>query len=174
MDEDDGIQRLSVALDRTLVFLDRPEVGEQLLVLAAVLVASWILAWVAWRLLDVLRRRRVRRRLGDPAAPVPPDSIPIRLTRSITAPVIGIALATVTQRQLEAAGHVTGLLSELISVFVVLFVAELIMAMVVVPLDPREAVRYRRRFFKPLMWIVVGLMVLDHITDLRALARAGR
>ncbi len=172
MTEDDGIQQLSVALDRTLVFLDRPEVGEQLLVLAGVLVTSWILAWVVWRSIDLLRRRRVRRRSGDLRAPVPPDPMPVRLTRSVTAPVIGVVLATAAQRQLEAAGRVTGLLSELISVFVVLFVAELVMALVVVPLDPRQAVRYRRRFFKPLMWIVVGLMVLDHITDLRALARA--
>lgn len=172
MTDEDGIHQLSVIVDRTLVFLDRPEVGEQLLVLAGVLIASRIISWTVWRLVDVVRVRRLRKRTGDDDATLDIDRIPVRLLRSITAPLIGIGLATIAQQQLAAAGRVTGLLHELISVFVVLFAAELIMAMIIVPLDDEEATRYRRRFFKPLMWIVVGLMILDHITDLRSLARA--
>ncbi len=172
MRDEDGIHQISVIVDRTLVFLDRPEVGEQLLVLIGILIASRIISWSSWRSADRLRLRRLRRKSGDPETVLPPARIPARLLRSVTAPVIGTGLAILAQQQLAAAGRVTGLFNELISVFVVLFVGELVMAMIIVPLDPREAVRYRRRFFKPLMWIVVGLMVLDHIADLGTLASA--
>ena len=172
MRDEDGIHQINVIIDRTLVFLDRPEVGEQLLILVGILIVSRGISWTGWRLVDNLRRRRLRKRTGDGEATLPLDRIPVRLLRSVTAPVIGTGLALAAQQQLAAAGRVTGLLSELISVFVVLFVGELVMAMLIVPLDPHEATRYRRRFFKPLMWIVVGLMVLDHITDLGTLASA--
>lgn len=172
MTDDDGIYQVGVIVDRALVFVNRPEVGEQLLVLAAVLIASRMVSWAGWRGLDALRQRRLRRRTGDAEATLPLDRIPVRLMRSVTAPIIGTGLAVSAQQQLAAAGRVTGLLNELISVFVVLFAGELIMAVIIVPLDAREAVRYRRRFFKPLMWIVIGLMVLDHITDIGTLAGA--
>ncbi len=42
MNNDDGIEQLTVVVDRALVFLGRPEVSEQLLVLIGILVLSRI------------------------------------------------------------------------------------------------------------------------------------
>lgn len=173
MGDQDGIDQLGVVFDRTVVFLGRPEVGEQLLVLLAVLAVSWIVSWLSWRVIDGLRRRWARRRARSVAGIDPgPGSLPLQLVRSLTAPILGIVLATGASAAMRDAGRVTGLLEALISVFVVLFVGEIVMTVLVSGLPAAEARRYRRRFFRPLMWIVVGLMVLDHVADLRRLSSA--
>lgn len=172
MTDQDGIDQLGVVVDRTIVFLGRPEVIEQLVVLAAVLLVSRAVARSFWWLIDRLRWRRVRRRLGPGAAMADRASLPVELLRSITAPLLGILLARVAIEVLTEAGRVTGLLDELIVVFVVLLVGEMVMTVVTAGIPAGEARRFRRRFFRPLMWIVVGLMVLDHLTDLGSLRRA--
>ena len=173
MSNDDGIEQLAVILDRALVFLGRPEVTEQLLVLLGILVLSRLISRVVWSLLDRLRRRRRRKRMyGRAARASGPMSLPFQALESITAPALGIGMAGIALDAMDRAGRVTGLLRELIIVFVVLLCSELIMTVLVIGLDQVEARRYRRRFFRPLMWIVVGLMILDHLADVRRLASA--
>lgn len=173
MNDDDGIDRLTVIIDRALVFLERPEVSEQLLVLLGILVLSRLVSRGVWWGVARLRLRRRRQRTGnDRLQTDAPGRLPVQLMESVSAPLLGIGMASVASNGLSEAGHVTGLLDELVSVFVVLLAAELIMTVLVVGLETGEARRYRRRFFKPLMWIVVGLMVLDHLADLGGLARA--
>ena len=172
MTDDDGIEQLTVVLDRALVFLGRPEVSEQLLVLLGILVLSRLVSHAGWSLVGCWRRWRARRRVGGGPVLMPPSRLPLDVLESISAPVIGIGMALIALDAMERAGRVTGLLDELIVVFVVLLVSELVMTAASLGLDPAEARRYRRRFFKPLMWIVVGLMILDHVADVGRLARA--
>ncbi len=174
MNSDDGIDQVAVIVDRALVFLDRPEVSEQILVLLGVLVVSRLVSRGVWWIVDRFRLRRARARFdeGSPPPRTGARQLPVQVVRSASAPLLGIAMATAAIDGLSRAGRVTGLLNELISVFVVLLVAELLMTVLVIGLEPTEARRYRWRFFKPLMWIVVGLMILDHLADLGRLARA--
>lgn len=172
MGEADGVDHATVIIDRALVFLDRPEVVEQLLVLAGVLVVSAVVSRTVWWVLDKIKARfrpggRLERFVATGLT-----GVMFQIVRSSSAPLLGIVLATVAKRELEEAGRVTGLLGELVSVFVVLFAAEIIMTALVGGLDPAEARRYRRRFFRPLLVIIVGLMVLNHLADLGQLARA--
>jgi small-conductance mechanosensitive channel len=172
MTDEDGVAQLTVIVDRAFVFLSRPQVIEQLIVLGAILVASRVISRLLWWIVDWWRSRLsttgvVARRLGSGLT-----GVAFRMVRAASAPVFGIVLATLVQRELESAGHVTGLLSELVSVFVVLLAAEVLMTALVGGLDPAEGRRYRRRFFKPLVVIIVGLMVLNHLADLGELSRA--
>jgi small-conductance mechanosensitive channel len=173
MNSDDGIEQLNVIVDRALVFLGRPEVSEQLIVLLVVLVVSRVVSRGTWSVIGRLRRRRLRKQMGDRSLTTAgPASLPVRALESISAPLLGIGLATLALEAMNRAGRVTGLLKELIIVFVVLLCLELIMTVLVAGLDESQARRYRRRFFKPLMWIVVGLMILNHVADVRRLANA--
>ena len=173
MDNDDGIEQLTVVVDRALVFLGRPEVSEQLLVLIGILVLSRLISHTGWSLIGRFRLRRARKRAGDPTlTTVASRWLPVDVMESISAPLIGIGRAVLALDAMERAGRVTGLLNELIVVFVVLLCSELVMTVASIGLDPREARRYRRRFFKPLMWIVIGLMILDHVADVGRLARS--
>jgi potassium efflux system protein len=172
MTEEDSVEQLTIAVDRAFVFLSRPEVVEQLMVLGVVLVASRVISRVIWWTIDwwlagLRPTGIIARRLSCGLT-----GVVFRVIRSASAPILGIVLAIVVQRELEEAGRVTGLLSELVSVFVVLLAAEVVMTALVGGLDPAEERRYRRRFFKPLIVIVVGLMVLDQLADLGQLSRA--
>ncbi len=169
---DDGLDQVTVIFDRTIVFLGRPEVVEQLLVLLAILLVSRVVSKAVWWLIDRLRLRRERRRLGPVVSRPGRGSLPLELMRSVSAPVLGIVLARLALEALTEAGRVTGLLDELIVVFVVLLVGEVVMTILTAGLPVAEARRFRRRFFRPLMWIVVALMVLDHLADLGRLTRA--
>lgn len=173
MSNDDGIDQLTVIVDRALVFLDRPAVVQQILVLLGVLALSWLISRTVWLVVNRIRLQRARRRVNDPNLnQVAPGNIALQLLESIGAPLLGIAMAMLAIDAMERAGRVTGLLDELISVFVVLLAAQLVMTVLTVGLEPREARRYRRRFFKPLMWIIVGLMIINHLADLSRLASA--
>jgi potassium efflux system protein len=173
MNSDDGIEQLTVIVDRALVFLGRPEVSEQLLVLLGILVLSRVVSYGTWSVIGRFRRRRARKRTGDRSLRTAgPASLPVRALESVSAPLLGIAMATFALDAMNQVGRVTGLLNELIVVFVVLLCSELVMTVLVAGLDEAQARRYRRRFFKPLMWIVVGLMILDHVADVGRLARA--
>ncbi len=173
MSNDDGIDQLAVILDRALVFLGRPEVREQLLVLFGILVLSRLISNVSWALSGRVRLRRARKRAGDRSLRATgPPNLAVQAFESISAPLLGIGMAALALDWMDRAGRVTGLLNELIIVFIVLLCSELIMTFLVIGLDQAEARRYRRRFFKPLMWIVVGLMILDHVADIGRLARA--
>ena len=172
MTEDGRGDQLTVIFDRAMVFLGRGEVVEQLVVLAAVLVVSRLVSRAFWWMIDCRRRRldaagRLVRRNGTGFV-----SRALDMIRAASAPTIGIVLATVVKRQLEAAGRVTGLLEELIGIFVVLLAGEIVMTALTGGLDPDEGRRHRRRFFKPLIAIIVGLMVLNHLADLGRLAGA--
>ncbi|MFQ5556863.1 MAG: hypothetical protein ACE5GB_05060, partial [Acidimicrobiales bacterium] len=57
MGEADGVDHATVIIDRALVFLDRPEVVEQLLVLAGVLVVSAVVSRTVWWVLDKINAR---------------------------------------------------------------------------------------------------------------------
>jgi small-conductance mechanosensitive channel len=159
MTEEDSSEQVTVIIDRALVFLSRAEVVEQLVVLLLVLIASRAMSRALWWMIDLGGRRL-------------PSSGLLDLVRAGSAPTIGIVLATVTKRELEAAGRVTGLLAELIGVFVVLLAGEIVMTGLTGGLDPAEGRRHRRRFFKPLIAIIVGLMILNHLADLGRLAAA--
>ena len=173
MNDDDGIEQLAVIFDRAIVFLGRPEVREQLLVLLGILVLSRLVSRGAWSVVGRLRLRRARKRSGDLLLRAAgPAKYPVQLLESISAPLLGIGMATLAIEGMNQAGRITGLLTELIVIFVVLLCSELIMTTLVVDLDQAHARRYRRRFFRPLMWIVVGLMILDHLADVGHLARA--
>jgi potassium efflux system protein len=173
MNDGDGIEQLGVIFDRALVFLGRPEVHEQLLVLIGVLLLSRLASRGAWWTIGRFRLRRARRRTGDHTLTAPsPFGLTVQAIEAISAPLLGIAMAMVALEGLTRAGRVTGLLEELISVFIVLLVAELVMTVLVAGLAPAEKRRFRLRFFKPLMWIVIGLMVLNHLADLNRLAHA--
>jgi hypothetical protein len=172
MAEEDSVEQLTVVVDRAFVFLSRPEVVEQLIVLGAVLVASRVVSRIFWWIVDwwlsgLRPTGIIARRLSSGLT-----GVVFRVVRSASAPILGIVLAVLAQRELEEMGRVTGLLSELVSVFVVLLAAEVVMTVLVGGLDPAEERRYRRRFFKPLIVIVVGLMVLDQLADLGRLSRA--
>ena len=172
MTGDDGVDHATVIFDRALVFLGRPEVIEQLIVLGVVLLVSRVVSRLLWWMIDWWHSRlspsgRLAKWLDSGFT-----AVVFQMVRAASAPSIGIVLATVARRELEAAGRVTGLLGELISVFVVLLAAEIIMTALVGGLDPAEERRHRRRFFKPLLVIIVGLMVLNHLADLGRLARA--
>jgi small-conductance mechanosensitive channel len=170
--DDDGIEQLTVVVDRSVVFLGRAEVVEQLLVLLGVLVVSRVVSRAVWWGIDRVRLHRARKRSGSPLTRPGRGSLPLQVARSVSAPLLGIMLARVALEVATEAGRVTGLLDALIGVFVVLFVGELLMALLTAGIPPVEARRFRRRFFKPLMWIVVGLMVLDRLADLGRLTRA--
>lgn len=173
MNDDDGIEQLAVIFDRAIVFLGRPEVREQLLVLLGILVLSRLVSRGAWSVVGRLRLRRARKRSGDLLLRAAgPAKYPVQLLESISAPLLGIGMATLAIEGMNQAGRITGLLTELIVIFVVLLCSELVMTTLVVDLDQAHARRYRRRFFRPLMWIVVGLMILDHLADVGHLARA--
>ena len=147
MSDDDGIEQLTVVLDRALVFLGRPEVIEQLLVLLGILVLSRLVSHAGWSLRARWRLHRARKRAGDrtlAAASAP--RLPVEVMESISAPLLGIGMAVLALDSMERAGRVTGLLNELIVVFVVLLASELIMTFASLGLDPAEARRYRRRF----------------------------
>jgi len=172
MNDDDGIDELRVIFDRAVVFLQRPEVVEQLLVLLAVLLVSRGVSRAAWWVIDRMRLRRARRRVGPYLVRPGRAPLPVELLRSASAPVLGIALATAALQSMAEAGPVTGLLDALIGVLVVILISELLMTVLLAGLPPMQARRFRRRFFRPLMWIIVGLMVLDHLADLGRLTRA--
>ena len=171
MTSEDGIEQFAVVVDRALVFLGRPAVIEQLLVLLGILVVSRFVSHLGWSLLARHRRRRARRKTVDgtlsTATSLP---LPVRALESISAPLLGIAMALLALRMMEQSDRVTGLLSQLIVVFVVLLASELIMIAACLGLDAAEERRYRRTFFKPLMWIIVGLMILGHVADVGRLA----
>ena len=173
MSDDDGIEQFAVIVDRALVFLGRPAVIEQLLVLLVILVVSRLVSHLGWSLLGRHRVRRARRKT-DGRFPSSTTALPLpfQAIESISAPLLGIGMALLALRVMERGERVTGLLSQLIVVFVVLLGSELIMTAACLGLDAAEARRYRRTFFKPLMWIVVGLMILGHVADVRRLAGA--
>ena len=171
MTEDGRGDQLMVIFDRAMVFLGRAEVVEQLVVLLAVLVVSRLVSRAVWWMVDYRRRRsssagRAARSESGLASRV------LETIRAASAPTIGIVLATVVKREMEAAGRITGLLEELVGVFVVLLAGEIVMTTLTGGLDPHEGRRHRRRFFRPLIAIIVGLMVLDHLADLGRLAGA--
>lgn len=172
MTEDGQGDQLMVIVDRALVFLGRTEVVEQLVALAAVLVVSRFASRAFWWVIDSRGGSRRSRGLTPRRAGSGILSRLVDLIRAASAPTIGIVLATVVKQEMAAAGRVTGLLEELIGVFVVLLAGEMVMTILTGGLDPEEGRRHRRRFFKPLIAIIVGLMVLDHLADVGRLAGA--
>ena len=54
---DDGVDRATIIIDRALVFLRRPEVIEQLIVLGVVLLLSRIVSRLLWWMIDWWRIR---------------------------------------------------------------------------------------------------------------------
>ncbi len=172
MTEDGRGDQLMVIVDRALVFLGRAEVVEQLVALAAVLFVSRFLSRALWWIIGSRGRWRPSPRQASRGAEPGIMNRVLDLIRAASAPTIGIVLATVVKREMVEAGRVTGLLEELIGVFVVLLAGEMVMTILTGGLDPDEGRRHRRRFFKPLIAIIVGLMVLDHLADVGRLARA--
>lgn len=172
MQEEDSVEQLTVIVDRAFVFLGRPEVVEQLIVLGAVLLASRMVSRIFWWIVDLwmswLRPTGfIVRHLTSGFS-----GVVFQIMRSASAPILAIVLATLAQRELEEAGRVTGLIDDLVSIFVMLLAAEVVMTVLVSGLEPIEERRYRRRFFKPLIVIIIGLMVLDQLADLGELSRA--
>ena len=101
MNDGDGIEQLGVIFDRALVFLGRPEVHEQLLVLIGVLLLSRLASRGVWWTIGRLRLRHARRRTGDHALTAPaPFGLTVQAIEAISAPLLGIAMAKVALEEL--------------------------------------------------------------------------
>ncbi|HFC11972.1 MAG TPA: mechanosensitive ion channel, partial [Anaerolineae bacterium] len=154
---------------KTLIFIKRPQVADQLIVTAIAIVAAYVLTKISWGILT-----KWLARLLHPTQSTTRSQRTlfffIRLIKAITFPVLAISFTFVAEAILLAQNQLVGLLQLHRTFIVFILVFQILITILYTILDPQQVRRYHYRLFIPLIVCFATLQILDHIVQVRQLA----
>ncbi|CAA6810121.1 MAG: Small-conductance mechanosensitive channel [uncultured Thiotrichaceae bacterium] len=162
-------QSLAEMIDRILIFIARPEVETQLIVLGLVVILSILLSSYTWKLICECLKPVLRNTQHMPYIHSYLHKV-IYLFKALTFPILALLLNMVAQSILEAQGNMVGLLAEIQYSFYTLIAFELVMAVFYANFEAHEVSRYRRRFHIPLLILIVLFQLINQFVDIHLLA----
>lgn len=166
---EEKIQTFADMIDRIMIFIARPEVETQLIILGLIVLLSMLLSSYTWKLLcqclkPVLRKTRHMPFINSYL------NKGIYLFKALTFPILALLLNLASQAILASQGHMFGLLEEIQYSFYTLIGFELVMAMFYANFEAHEVKRYRQRFHVPLLILIVLFQLVSQFVDIHVLA----
>lgn len=159
-------------------YLSRFVVQRQLGAIGLALLLAWLLArlLIGWGTARYVRWCwRSRRRLGNDRAHSRWRHRLVRalaiLLQQLLLPLLGLVLLRGIGMGFARAGWLHGLVTSAISLLALFALYRLGIAALYIFCRRRTAARYARRFFGPLMFVVLMLLILGELTDLQELAQ---
>lgn len=163
---DEALQ-LHVILGKILVFVGRPAVQVQLMIIIGVIVLAWIISRHGWRQLD-------RRATHQPMFAAGMQDRPIQrflfaLFRILTFPLAALLLLQIVQRLLDAQQITSGLFGKVAWIIWSVVALQMFVTILNTLFEPSQIRVYNYRLFLPLVVIIVSLKILGNLTELQAL-----
>lgn len=164
---DSNFDRIFGLFDKIIIFLRRPQVQVQLLVLIALIGVSIIVTRLIWALLGEPLNRWVSRRKSRRWRGI--LGFVVALVRAITFPVLALILTQAARQYLLQRGIITGLLDKTEAIFWVILVFQIGVTILYAMFDDEMVRKYHRRIFIPLLCVFIFLGVLSTLTSLGGL-----
>lgn len=164
---DNGSGDILSLFDVLNVFLRRPQVQIQLVVIASLIGAAALIAWLFWRVVgdrvfrwvDNRKRRRARSTWR----------LILSLVRAVSFPVLGLIFLESARQYFVTHGMVAGLLTNFEWVLWTVFSFQIIVTLLYAAFDPATIRKYHYRLFIPLLIVLILIEILGNLTDLSAL-----
>lgn len=150
------------------VYVGRPDVREQLIILGLVLVGAALIAG----LLRLLLFRPIAQTIENAAWGVWPQRIArfaLNLGRALAFPLLGLVLVQVVQDYRISQDQLTGLIQQLRGIFTTILLFEILMTVLYANFNAAQVRRFHRRLLVPVLVIVVVAQVLNQFIDVRRL-----
>ncbi len=159
---------LTAILGKIPVFLGRPTVQLQLMLIVLTVFAAWLGANNTWQ--RMAAKDNARTPWSDGIADVPLLRYGLKVLHSATFPLLCLLMLEVVRRFLNWQHVTSGLLGK-VSWIVWGFLALQVSMTLLYALFDRATIRaYHYQLFIPLLCVVVGLKILDNLTDLQQLS----
>lgn len=163
-----GILQLHAIFGKLRVFLGRPAVQFQLVMIMAVMGLAWFASREGWRLLDRRTAQRAQRRVRIAGRPLP--RFLCALLRTLTFPLFALALLQIIQSAFMLQGVTAGLFGKVAWIIWTMIALQTFVTVLSAIFEPQTIRVYHFRLFLPLAVIVVMLKILGNLTDLHDLA----
>jgi small-conductance mechanosensitive channel len=168
MSNDPNLQAAIEQLIKLWIYLQRPVLYRQIIVLLVVALLAWVMASLLWRWVGQRLVQRVGRRLDEPWN---------RYWRRIaiiveyaTFPILGFVTIQLILPALLAQGWRIELLNDLRFIFVLILAYRLFSALLTITLGESYMCRYRTRLLGPLFGIFLLERILNQLVDTTILA----
>lgn len=162
-------QSLAEMIDRVLIFVARPEVETQLIILGLIVIMAILLSSYAWKLICQCLKPVLRKTRHMPYIQYYVHKT-IYLLRALTFPLLAILLNVLSQSILASQGHMVGLLEQIQYSFYTIIGFELVMALFYANFEAHEVKRYRQRFHVPMLILIVLFQLINQFIDIHVLS----
>lgn len=152
---------------KLLVFIGRPDIRLQLLIIVIVFAGAQALSRLTWLTIE----QRVRQAIARLPGRVQPYFFFLKqLARAISFPLLGLIFLNIIENILLGQGWLVGLLIRFRWIFGTLLFFQIIVTFLYTLFDKAEVKKYHYRFIIPLFLFVILLEIISNLADITALA----
>ncbi len=160
---------LTNVINKLIIFIHRPEVRLQVLIIILTFCIAGILSKGIWFWLGPRLSEVIDNVVSDKAQLA--WKILLVTARVISFPLIGILILNVASTNLQVEGHITGLLVRFTWVFWTILAFQLLIPLLYSVFTKTTLRRYHYRLLTPLLIVVILLEIIDNLADLNELGQ---